>query len=100
MSNPPEFWAYLLSNGLVLVLGGVMVTLSAAAYRRAGRRSFAFASVGFGLVTLGSLVEAVYELGIRQSFALGERELLALHAVEGVVVAIGLAALFYSLRSY
>lgn len=100
MSNPPEFWAYLLSNGLVLLLGGVLVSLSGAAYRRTTRRPFAYASVGFGLITFGSLVEAVYELGIRGSFALGERELLALHAVEGLVVAAGLAILFYSLRAY
>ncbi|MFB6192073.1 MAG: hypothetical protein ABEI11_01990 [Haloarculaceae archaeon] len=100
MSSPPEFWAYLLSNGLVLLLGGVLVSLSAAAYRRTARRPFAYASVGFGLLTAGSLVEAVYELGIRGSFALAERELLALHAVEGLIVAAGLAILFYSLRAY
>lgn len=100
MGNPPEFWAYLLSNALVLVLGGILTGLSGAAYRRRGRRSFAVAAVGFGLVTLGSLVEAIYELGIHQSFALSERELLALHAFEGLVIAVGLAALFYSLKEY
>ncbi|SFS12240.1 hypothetical protein SAMN05216559_4048 [Halomicrobium zhouii] len=100
MGSPPEFWAYLLSNALVLVLGGLLAGLSGAAYRRSGRRSLAVASAGFGLVTLGSVVEALYELGIRQSFALSERELLALHAVEGVVIACGLAVLFYSLRNY
>lgn len=100
MSNPPEFWAYMLSNGLVLVLGGVLVVLSGAAYRRTGRRPFAYASVGFALLTFGSVVEAIYELGIRRSFDLAERELLALHAVEGLVVAVGLAVLFYSLRRY
>lgn len=100
MANPPEFWAYMLSNALVLLLGTTLMGLSAAAYRRSEQRPFALASVGFGAITLGSLIEAIYELGIRQSFALSERELLALHAVEGVVIAVGLAALFYSLRQY
>lgn len=100
MSSPPEFWAYLLSNALVLVLGGVLAVVSGAAYRRTRRRSFGVAAAGFALVTLGSIIEAVYELGIRQSFALGERELLALHAVEGLVIAVGLAALFYSLYEH
>lgn len=100
MANPPEFWAYVLSNVLVLVLGTTLSGLSAAAYRRAGRTPFALAAVGFGAITLGSLIEAIYELGIRRSFALTERELLALHAIEGLVIAVGLATLFYSLRRY
>lgn len=100
VANPPELWAFLLSNASVLVLGGLLVGLSGAAYRRTGRRSFAIATVGFGLITFGSLVEAVYELGVRRSFALSEQELLALHAVEGIVIAVGLAALFYSLKRY
>lgn len=95
-----EFWAYMLSNALVLLLGSVLAALSLAAYRRSNRRSFATAAVGFGLITFGSVVEAIYEVGVRRSFALGERELLALHAVEGLIVAVGLAALFYSLRSH
>lgn len=100
VSSLPEFWAYLLSNALVLVLGSVLVGVSGTAYRRTGRRSFATAAVGFALITLGSLIEAVYELGIHRSFAIDERTLLALHAFEGLVIAVGLAALFYSVWEY
>jgi hypothetical protein len=96
----PEFAAYMLSNALVLVLGSVLTVLSAAAYRRAGEGSFGIASAGFALITLGSVVEAIYELGIRRSVDLTGRELLALHAVEGVIIALGLGALFLSLRRY
>lgn len=99
-ASTPELTAYLLSNALVLALGGALTVLSAVAYRRARERSFAIASVGFGLVTLGSVVEAVYELWVRGGFSLSGRELLALHAVEGVIIALGLAALFLSLRRY
>lgn len=101
MAEPPEFWLFVLSNILVLVLGGVLTGLSLAARRRSpGNRAFLGASVGFGTITLGTLVEAGYELGVRGSYHLGGRELLALHTVEGVLVAVGLTALFYSLRQY
>ncbi|MFB6139486.1 MAG: hypothetical protein ABEJ26_03520 [Halosimplex sp.] len=100
MANTPELVAYLLSNALVLLLGSVLTVLSALAYRRAGEWSFGVASIGFGLVTFGSVVEAVYELGVRGSFSLSTRELLLLHAVEGTIIAVGLAALFASLRRY
>jgi hypothetical protein len=93
----PELTAYLLSNALVLVLGMALVGVSVAAYRRTDERAFATAAAGFACITLGSIVEAIYELGVRQSFALSSRELLITHAVEGVLVAIGLATLFYSL---
>jgi hypothetical protein len=96
----PELTAYLLSNALVLVLGTALVGVSVAAYRRANEWPFATAAAGFACITLGSVVEAVYELGIRRTFELTTRELLVIHAVEGVLVAIGLAALFYSLWEY
>lgn len=100
MSEPPELWAFLLSNALVLVLGGALTAISFLASRRSGQRSFRNAALGFGLITLGALVEAVYELGIRGSYHLNGKELLVLHTVEGIFIAVGLAALFYSLRNH
>jgi len=100
MANPPELWLFVLSNALVLVLGGTMAVLSGRAYQRSGSRSFALASGGFALLTAGTLVEGVYELGYRGSYELAGRELLALHTVEGVIVAAGLGLLFYSLQQH
>jgi hypothetical protein len=97
--EPPEFYAFLLSNLLTLALGGAIAGLSYRAYRRAGEGTFRTAAVGFGLITLGSVGEGVYELGIR-GYDLSGRELLALHTVEGPVIAVGLATLFYSLTQY
>jgi hypothetical protein len=99
MSEPPEFYAFLLSNLLTLALGGTITAVSLRAYRRTGRPTFRGAAVGFGLVTLGSIVEGVYEVGVR-GYELGGRELLALHTVEGLLIAAGLAALFYSVWRY
>lgn len=101
MAEPPEFWAFLLSNALVLLLGALLAGLSALAYRRdSSNSSFAWAAAGFGVITIGAVVEAIYELGIRGSYHLGGRELLALHTVEGVLIALGLATLFYSVWRY
>lgn len=96
----PELTAYLLSNALVLVLGSALVVVSATASRRANERTFATAAVGFACITLGSVVEAIFEVGVWRRFALTPRELLVIHAVEGVLVALGLATLFYSLWRY
>lgn len=101
MAEPPEFWTFLASNVLLLLLGGVLTFLSYQAYKRnRENRSFLWAMAGFSAITLGALVEAIYELGIRGSYELGGRELLALHTVEGVLIAVGLGALFYSLTRY
>lgn len=101
MAEPVEFWAFLVSNIVVLAFGGVLTSLSLVAYLRSPRNAvFGAATAGFGAITVGAMVEAVYELGIRGSYDLGGRELLALHTVEGVLIALGLALLFYSIRQY
>jgi hypothetical protein len=100
VAEPPELWVFVLSNLFVFGLGGVLTGLSYRAFRRTDTRSFALAAAGFALITAGSLVEAVYELGIRGSYELGGRELLALHSVEGLLIGLGLAGLFVSLRRY
>lgn len=101
MAEPPEFWTFVLSNAIVGVLGVVLTGLSLLAYRRdPTKRTFVLAATGFGAITLGSLVEAIYQLGIRGSYWLGGRELLALQTVEGVLIGVGLAVLFYAIRRY
>lgn len=100
MSSPPELYAFLFSNLVVLVFGSGMTALSLLAYRRSGTRSFRTAAVGFGFITTGALAEAIYQLLLRRSYELPGRELLALQTVEGLFVALGLALLFYSLWNH
>lgn len=100
MSEPVELWVFVVSNAIVLAFGGGITLLSLRAYRRTGNASFHGAAVGFGLITAGSLLEAVYQLVLRRSYELPGRELLVLQTVEGLLIALGLAALFYSLRAY
>ena len=101
MAESVEVWTFLVSNLVVLAFGGVLTSLSLIAYlENPENRAFGAATAGFGAITAGSIVEAVYELGIRGSYELGARELLALHTVEGILVALGLTLLFYSIRQY
>lgn len=100
MPEPPEFWAFVVTNVFVLLFGGSLLALSVGAYRRSGRSSLRFAAAGFGLITVGSVLDAVYEFGIRGGYDLGGRELLALHTVQTVFVGAGLAVLFLALRRY
>lgn len=100
MAEPPELWTFIVSNLLILATGGMMTILSLRAYHRSHSTSFRTASVGFGLITIGGLIDIIYELGIRQSYELPGRELLALHTVQGVIIAAGLATLFISLHRH
>ncbi|MFB6300430.1 MAG: hypothetical protein ABEH65_09235 [Halobacteriales archaeon] len=99
-ADPPELWTFILSNLIVLILGSILTILSYQTYRRNGRRPLRVATFGFAAITVGALIEAFYQLGVRGSYELGGRELLALQTIEGMLIAIGLAALFYSIRGY
>lgn len=100
MAEPPEFWMFIAANLFVLVVGGGLTALSYGAYRRVGRPALRFAVVGFAVLTVGNLVEIVYELGIRGSYELTGRELLFVHSAESVLIGLGLGAIFVSLNRY
>lgn len=101
MAEPPELWAFLLTNVAAFVFSGLLTALSFAAYRRYdGNPSYRLAAIGFGLITFGGLVEPVYELAIRGSYELPGREMLAVHAVEGLLIAVGFGVLLYSISRY
>lgn len=100
MSQELEFWAFIASNVFLLAAGGTLAALSYLAFRRSGTAAFGTSTVGFATITIGALVEAGYEIGVRGTFELTGRELLVLHTVEGFLIAAGLGLLFYSLREY
>lgn len=98
MAEPPELWAFLVANLFVFSFGATLTTLSYYAYRSSGRRSsFRLSTVGFGILTIGGVVEPLYQLGIRGDYSISGRELLLLQSIEGVFVAFGLGLLFYSI---
>lgn len=98
MAEPPELWTFVLANLFVFAFGATLTTLSYYAYRVNGRKpSFRHSTIGFGILTLGGVVEPIYQLGLRGDYMISGRELLALQSIEGAFVALGLALLFYSI---
>lgn len=97
----PELWAFVLANVGLFVVSSVLTGLSYLAYRREdGRPAFKFASIGFGLVVLGGLVEPLYQLVVRGDYNITGSELLFLQAGEGVLITAGLGILFYAITRH
>lgn len=90
---------FVLMNFLTLLLGGILSILSYRVYRRRKTRSFKVATIGFVTITVASIIEAVYEIGVRRSFELSGEELILLHTVESLLLAAGLGLLFYSIMN-
>jgi predicted cobalt transporter CbtA len=99
-STHPEFWTFVVANVFVLAIGIVLTVLCVQADRQSGNRPFRYATVGFLLITLSGVGDASYELGIRAGYDLSARQLLLLHTAESVLIGLGLAALFYSIKHY
>jgi hypothetical protein len=80
----------LLSEVAIVAMGGVLVYVSARAYRRNKSRSMLAMSVGFAIIVLGSLIEEV-------SLEVLGYQLVEAHTLENVAVAVGLVILVYSI---
>lgn len=88
-----EFTSVVLAATRVVVLGmGVLITYySFRAYRRTGEPYMRNASIGFGVITLGVLVEGVL-------FEVAGLDLAVVHVIESVAIGIGFLVLLRSLR--
>ena len=75
---------------VTLLLGGLITYLGYRAYRRTGARALRALSVGFGLVTIGSLLAGVADVVLGTPLAVG---LL----IESSLIAVGFAVIVYSL---
>jgi len=91
MSHPPALIVAL--KAITLALGGLISYLSYRAYSRTDARPLWFLALGFGVVTLGSLLAGVFD----QFVAGVERETALL--VESALTAVGFAVITYSLYS-
>lgn len=101
MIGPLSLSVLLLLNGVVFLFGCLITGLSYLAYRDAASPSaFRWSTLGFGMITLGCVVEPVYQFGFRRDFDIGTTELLRLQALEGVFIALGLILLFASVYGY
>ena len=100
MRQPPELWSTLSFNLLILLVGGVLATISSLAYRREGDRSFLVATLGFVATTGGVLTIATYQTMVKRSYVLGGVELLRLQTIQGILILLGFSTLLYSLYRY
>ena len=90
--------AILVVNGLVFLFGCAMTGLSLAAYRATdGRGSYRWSTAGFAFITVGCVIEPVFQYGIRRDWDISGIELLYLQAMEGTFLALGLGILFVSI---
>ena len=97
----PELWTFVLANIGLFIASSVLTALSYLAYRRNNEQSsYKLASMGFGLVVLGGLVEPLYQLVVRGDYTLTGSELLLLQTGEGLLIASGLGILFYSITRH
>lgn len=88
---PLDYLFLVLSRLLVLFLGLSIVLLSYAAYTRMKSRMMLYISIGFGLVTLGTLTEGLL-------FEFLGYSLEQVHIVELSITLAGLLTLLYALR--
>ena len=75
---------------ITLVLGGLITYFAFKAYRRTGVRALRALALGFGTVTLGSLLAGVFD----QLLTLNRQAALI---VESGLTAVGFATILYSL---
>lgn len=101
MAKPPELWAFILANTGLFIISSVLTGLSYLAYRHSrGKHSYRVATLGFGFVVLGGLVEPVYQLGVRGDYNVDGTELLVLQAGESTLISMGLGLLFYAITHH
>lgn len=95
-----EVWLLILVNFLGFILGIVITGVSYYAYRSSQNRSLRNATIGFGLITLGTAIEPIYQLGIAGTHVLASDQNIALQLLEGTVIVSGFLFLFFSIYRY
>lgn len=101
MAEPPELWTFMLANLFIFGFGATLTTLSYWAYRKNDRKpSFRLSTIGFAVLTMGGVVEPIYQLGFKNDYMISGRELLGLQTIEGLFIAAGFGLLFYSIYIY
>lgn len=94
-------WVLIVTNFFEFFLGFVITGISYFAYRaNRHKTSLRNATAGFGLITIGTAVEPAYQMGIVGTHVLASDQNLGLQIVEGGLVSLGFAVLFFSIYRY
>lgn len=86
------FWLTSLTKGLALVLGAFIVYLAYRGYRRNASKPLLYVSMGFALITAGTVVEGLLYNVFRY-------ELLAAIGTGTIVTILGFITIIYSIYS-
>lgn len=105
MSAPPDvdptIWVLIVTNFAESFLGLVITAISYHSYRlNEDKRSLLTATVGFGLLTLGTMVAPAYQLGILGSHLIPTSDNVLLQIAEAAIISLGFAVLFVSIYRY
>lgn len=96
-----KVWALVAVNFLGFFLGAVLTALSFHAYRSGDPNpSLRNATIGFGLLTLGTAVEPIYQVGVEGTHVLASDQNVSLQLIEGTLISVGLLVLFFSIYRY
>ena len=95
-----QLWMFITSNLLVFALGSALTVLSYKAQRRLNQPNLKFTTLGFALITISTVVEAIYAPGIAGGDWLTTGQLLTLYTIESLLIASGLGCIAYSLLQY
>lgn len=101
VAHPLEVWLLIAVNFLGFILGTFITSVSYYAYRSSDENtSLRNATVGFGLLTVGTAIEPTYQLWVHGSPVLTNEEYITIQVVEGIVIASGFFILFFSIYKY
>lgn len=101
IASTAKVWILLLVNFLGVLLGIVITGLSYVAYRSNDqKKALRNATIGFGLLTAGTAVEPVYQLGIVGTHVLASEQNVPLQILEASMISTGFLVLFFSIYKY
>lgn len=83
-------WLIISFKTITLVLGSLITYLALKAYRRTGNTSLGLLSLGFGIITLGTLLAGIADQLLRADFLIGL-------VIESALLAAGFLVITYSL---
>ncbi len=78
---------------VIVVLGTILVYLAAKGYRRSKSKAMIFLSLGFALVTIGSVLAGVL-------FEFLGFELIDVSIIESIMIILGFACVIYSIYGF
>lgn len=84
-------WIIRVAEFFILLIGGGIAFTAYRAYRKNKDGAFLIASLGFGLLVLGSIVEGML-------FELARYDLIESHMIRSIITAVGFLAILIAIR--